>query len=48
VVLAGDRLIVLSESGDLILLKATPESHQEVARFSALEGKTWNLPAIAG
>jgi outer membrane protein assembly factor BamB len=46
--LAGDHLIVLTESGDLVLLKATPDSHQEVARFSAIEGKTWNYPAMAG
>ncbi|MBI3406654.1 MAG: PQQ-like beta-propeller repeat protein [Acidobacteria bacterium] len=46
-VLAGDHIIVLTESGELVLLKATSESHQEVARFSAIEGKTWNHPAIA-
>jgi outer membrane protein assembly factor BamB len=45
VLLAGDHLIVLSEAGDLALVKATPERHQEVARFSAIEGKTWNYPA---
>jgi outer membrane protein assembly factor BamB len=48
VLLAGDHIILLSESGDLVLLKATPESHQELARFAAIEGKTWNHPAIAG
>ena len=45
--LAGEHLIVLTEKGDLVLVKATPESHQELARFSALSGKTWNTPAIA-
>jgi outer membrane protein assembly factor BamB len=47
VLLAGDRLIVLTEQGDLVLLRATPERHEELARFSAIEGKTWNVPAIA-
>ena len=47
VLLAGEHLIVLTEKGDLVLVKATPESHQELARFSALSGKTWNTPAIA-
>jgi len=47
-VLASGHLIVLTESGELVLVKATPEGHQERARFSAIEGKTWNYPAIAG
>jgi outer membrane protein assembly factor BamB len=47
VLLAGDRLIVLTEQGDLALVRATPERHEELARFSAIEGKTWNVPAIA-
>jgi outer membrane protein assembly factor BamB len=32
----------------LILVRATPDQFSEVARFKALEGKTWNYPAIAG
>ncbi|MGH9632388.1 MAG: PQQ-binding-like beta-propeller repeat protein [Bryobacteraceae bacterium] len=47
VVLAGGHLIVVTEDGDLVLVKADPERHQELARFSAIEGKTWNHPAIA-
>ena len=45
--LAGDHLIILSERGDLVLVKATPNGHQEVAGFRAIEGKTWNMPALA-
>jgi outer membrane protein assembly factor BamB len=44
--LAGGHLVVLTEQGDVVLVRATPESHQELARFSALEGRTWNVPAI--
>jgi outer membrane protein assembly factor BamB len=45
--LADGHLIVLTEKGELVLVKAAPESHQEVASFSVLEGKTWNVPAYA-
>jgi len=48
ILLAGSHIIVLTESGDLVLLRATPQAHEEVARFSAIEGKTWNHMAIAG
>jgi len=45
--LAGDHIVVLTESGDVVLVKANPERLEEVARFEALSGKTWNPPIIA-
>jgi outer membrane protein assembly factor BamB len=48
VLLASGHLIVLTEQGDLVLVRATPERHEEIARFPAIEGKTWNHPAMAG
>jgi outer membrane protein assembly factor BamB len=39
---------VLTEEGDLVLVRATPDKHEELARFSAIEGKTWNVPTLAG
>jgi outer membrane protein assembly factor BamB len=45
-VLASGHLVLLTEDGDLVLVRATPERHDERARFPVLEGKTWNHPAI--
>lgn len=47
VVLASGHIIVTTEDGDVALVRATPERHEELVRFSALSGKTWNHPAIA-
>ena len=30
-----------------MLVRAAPEGHDEVVRFPAIEGKTWNVPTIA-
>jgi outer membrane protein assembly factor BamB len=46
--LASDHLVVTTEDGDLALVRADPERHVEVARFPAVEGRTWSHPALAG
>lgn len=48
VMLASGHLIVLTEGGDLALVRATPAGHQEVSKASLFDGKTWNHPAMAG
>ena len=42
-----NTLLVLSDKGSVILIEATPEAHREIARFKAIDGKTWNHPVIA-
>jgi outer membrane protein assembly factor BamB len=47
VMLADGRLIVITEGGDLAVVHATPERHVELVRFAAIDGKSWNHPAIS-
>jgi outer membrane protein assembly factor BamB len=44
----ADQLLVLSESGEAVLLRTNPEKLDELARHQVLEGKTWNHPALVG
>lgn len=46
--LVNDRIVLLSEYGELVLIDPSPEGLRELAKFPVLPGeKTWNPPALA-
>jgi outer membrane protein assembly factor BamB len=47
-VVRGDRLIVVSDEGEVVLVAADPKKYDELGRFSTFQAKTWNTPALAG
>ncbi|MFN0018667.1 MAG: PQQ-binding-like beta-propeller repeat protein [Pirellulaceae bacterium] len=47
-VLAGSNLLVQLEAGEIALVEGAPDSHREISRFTALDGRTWNHPVLAG
>lgn len=46
--LVGGTLLVQTEEGEVVLVDPAADGLHERTRFGALEGKTWNPPALAG
>jgi outer membrane protein assembly factor BamB len=42
-----DLLLIQAENGDVALVEAKPDRRNELGRFKAIEGKTWNHPVVA-
>jgi hypothetical protein len=45
---ASDALLIAAEDGRVVLVKADPTAHTELASVRALKGKTWNHPVVVG
>lgn len=46
--LGGQWLLVQAEKGFVALVRANPDTLDEVSRLEALDSKTWNPPTLAG
>jgi outer membrane protein assembly factor BamB len=44
--LASGHLVITTDEGEVVLVRATPDAHQEVARTAGVEGATRNHPAL--
>ena len=47
VILAGDRLVILKETGELVLAAATPQAYRPLAQAQVLPATARSLPALA-
>jgi outer membrane protein assembly factor BamB len=47
-ILAGGWLLVMAESGEIVLIDPRPDGLVELGRFRVFSQKTWNPPALAG
>lgn len=46
ILLVGEWLLILAESGEVALVEARPDRYREQAKFQAIQGKTWNYPVL--
>ena len=46
-ILVDGTLLALSDAGELVLVKADPQSYTELARAKAIEGKCWSTPVVS-
>jgi outer membrane protein assembly factor BamB len=47
VLVADGKILVLSENGQLVLVEPDPAAYRELARYQAVAGKCWNVPAVS-
>jgi len=44
-IIVGDKLVVMSDQGKVIIVEAIPDAYSEIASFQALQGKSWTAPS---
>jgi outer membrane protein assembly factor BamB len=44
---AGDRMIVLGQRGELVFAKVNPSQFEELSREQAIGGRCWSMPVLA-
>lgn len=47
VTMVGDKLLALTDDGELVLIDPRPDGYKELARFQAVTGKCWSTPTVA-
>lgn len=47
VILVNDRLLALTDDGQLVVVEATPKAYKELGRMKAVTGKCWSTPALS-
>jgi len=47
IILAGDKLLVLSDQGVVTAVEPTPEKYIKSGSFKTMEGKSWTAPSFA-
>lgn len=48
VTVVNDKLVVLGDEGELVLVDPSPEAYRELARLRPVQTKCWNSPAVSG
>lgn len=46
-ILVGDKVVALSDAGELAVVAASPEAYQELSRAKVVDGKCWSTPAYS-
>ena len=47
VTLADDKLVVLGDAGQLVVVEASPKAYTELARAKVVAGKCWSTPTVS-